>query len=253
MFSLSLSFIPITLCLPLPFCSVCLLGFVSRAAGCWRSTVSVCWTFSSCRPQTKHRGENVSIVCCWWSCTCVTAHPSLLPPPSHVSPRTLTCLLLVSPLPRFLCPLQSSCYLWCYSGTAREDGEGGKLSLHVPSSTKIHHPLFSSIHAPKLLLHPHLPFRPRSLVRLGSDWSHNWAHCKVARPSRSLHSCQWTWGPAGACWGHPAGGVLPCEPGSRGKVGPRSDCPVGEGFGREDRALRASLEKRSAKKEQHLH
>lgn len=71
-----------------------------------------------------------------------------------------------------------------YSG---EDEEGDKLSSYT---SVLHEPLFI-LSFPLLLLHS-CPFRPRSLVRLGSGWSRSSAHCKAVRLSRSLHSSQWT-------------------------------------------------------------
>lgn len=52
--------------------------------------------------------------------------------------------------------------------------------------------------------HHHSLTRPRSQARPGSGWSRSSVRCMAERPSRSLRSCRWIWGP-GACAGLPAG------------------------------------------------
>lgn len=215
-------------------------------------------SLSSSWSQTKHRKKmclSVLLVVCMHmhGRSSVLFCSSFVPcPSSDVS----ECNVLVFPphvsFPALHPPPPSSCYLCCYSGTAGEGWEGNCPLIFSP-------PLFklppSSSRCPSSILSssksstPSTPLRPRSLVRLDSGWSHSWARCRAARQSRSLHSCRWTWGPGGACWGHPAGGDLLREPGSRRRSGPRSfRCQAGEDFGKEGRVLKVGLEKRPVKK-----
>lgn len=121
-----------------------------------------------------------------------------------------------------------------------------KLNIHCPLqavSTRSCSSSFSIF----LLLQTILT--PRSQARLGSGLSHSWAHCRAARLSRNQHSCQWTWDPEVACLGHPAVDAHPHGPDSRKKLGPHS-ChrQLEVGFGKEGKALKASLDKRPINK-----
>lgn len=57
----------------------------------------------------------------------------------------------------------------------------------------------------------HPPLTPRSRGTRGSGWFHSSVHCRDGQPSRSRHSCRWTWVPGAWCtrWREGDGGPGP--------------------------------------------
>lgn len=205
-----------TFALALPF-HVSTLFSLSGLVSDWHSVsrglqeagaLSVWWTFSTtCWSQTKHRKKmcrSVWLVVCMHmlghSSICFWSSPSSQRCPwkewnvyQAFCPRLLSC----APSSPFII-LLSMMLLRNYRG-----GWGGRKGtcpfIFFHSTFKpppLHFRVFFYPYSPPP---PSSPLTPRNLVRLGSGWSRSWARCRAARLSRSLHSCRWTWGPAGAC------------------------------------------------------
>lgn len=105
----------------------------------------------------------------WWcACTCLANPPFASGPllPLRDVPERSEMSIKLSARVSFHAlhpPPSSSCYLWCYSGTTGEDGEGGREPVLSSSFTPpLSHPPFTSGFSfiRTLLLLPHLPLHP---------------------------------------------------------------------------------------------